>query len=127
MKEVVVLGCGPAGLIAAHAAIQSGCKVQVLSEKKKSALYGAQYLHEYIPGLEEHRSGIIQYRYIGGESGYALKVYGDMSHPTSWMKKKSHMGYDLRQIYSILWDMYHHLMPVKKRFRKSLRLTARDS
>lgn len=81
--KVAVLGCGPAGLMACHAAVEEGHDVTVLSHKVMSPMGGAQYLHESLPGL--HVPGFkIRYTKVGNASGYAQRVYGDPNAPTSW-------------------------------------------
>jgi hypothetical protein len=112
--RVTVLGCGPAGLIAAHSAISLGAEVRILSKKEKSFIGGAQYLHEPIPGISSlYPDGEIKIEMWGDEKGYALKVYGDPNHQTSW--KNYHHGehrpaWDLRKTYDVLWERYEHLV-----------------
>jgi hypothetical protein len=107
-KTVVVLGCGPAGLFAAQAALLSGCDVAIISEKRKSFIYGAQYLHEPIPGLmDEAVSFPISTIRYGVPERYAQRVYNDASMPTSWSKAApSVVGYDLRAVYETAWDSF---------------------
>ena len=49
--KVAVLGCGPAGLFACHAAVRGGAEVDVYSQKKRSEIGGAQYLHQHVPDV----------------------------------------------------------------------------
>lgn len=50
--NIAILGCGPSGLVAAHAAMQINInkRVSVFSRNLRSPIYGAQYLHQPIPG-----------------------------------------------------------------------------
>jgi len=56
--RIAVLGCGPAGLMSAHAAMvatESEADLAIFSTKRKSPLYGAQYLHQPIPFVSADR------------------------------------------------------------------------
>ena len=58
--NVAVLGCGPAGLIAAWAAEQAGADVQIYSKKVQSIIPGSQYLHGPIPGVSSpYAEGVV--------------------------------------------------------------------
>src|SRR5262245_15995908 len=82
--RVVVLGCGPAGLLAAHAASLYGCDVRILSIRQPSIISGAQFLHEHIPGVTGDIDGHVLFMKAGTAGGYAKKVYGNSRIPTSW-------------------------------------------
>lgn len=115
--KIAVLGCGPAGLMAAHGAIESALRVgdmtgeiTIFSRKAKSPMYGAQYLHRPIPGIEipEPNGRSIEYRMIGETSDYRRKVYGQ-----GWLGAVSpedleglHTGWDIRATYDQLWYQY---------------------
>lgn len=111
-NTVVVLGCGPAGLFAAQAARLSGCDVAIISEKKKSYIYGAQYLHQPIPGfMEEAVSFPIRTMRYGLPERYAKRVYGDASTLTSWSRTEPVVtGYDLRKVYQNSWDEFESII-----------------
>lgn len=107
--KVLVLGCGPAGLMATHAAAQSGHDVLVYSRKRKSELFGAQYLHKPIDGVTDPaRKRTIEYVMQGTASDYRLKVYGpDHRGPVSPDEYAGvHDAWDLRATYGDLWEMY---------------------
>lgn len=104
--NVLVVGCGPAGLIAAEAADQFGAQVHIVSRKEKSTMPGAQYLHEPIPGVTpEKPDGHIDVIKRGTRRGYARKVYGNPEAPVSW----DHYGdglvpaWRLSATYDALW------------------------
>jgi hypothetical protein len=106
--RVLVLGCGPAGLMAAHAAALAGHDVLIYSKARKSRLYGCQYLHAPIPGISEDQPVDVSYHLDGTPEDYRRKVYG----PT-WKGKVSpetldadHHAWDIRAAYDRLWDMY---------------------
>lgn len=109
--KVTILGCGPAGLFAAHAAIGQGHDVTILSNPRKSFMRGAQYLHRPIPGL----SGApfqIDYQLRGSIEGYKDKVYGDMSDVQ--VSPETLVGianaWDIREAYDAAWAEYGHLV-----------------
>lgn len=112
IKKVVVLGCGPSGLLAAHAAVHSGYDVTIYSSKERSKIGGAQYLHKPIPGLTpEDPDGEVTYIYKGTKAGYASKVYGDYAAPVSWGKFRGVLNvWNLRAVYDELWNSYEHLI-----------------
>ncbi|HEY7420289.1 MAG TPA: hypothetical protein VH593_34240, partial [Ktedonobacteraceae bacterium] len=84
MIRAVVLGCGPAGLLAAHACSLNGADVRIFSLKRPSYISGAQYLHQAIPGLSGAPDGDIMITKVGTREGYAKKVYGNANKATSW-------------------------------------------
>lgn len=107
--KVVVLGCGPAGLLAAYAARREfDAEVTVLSVKKKSQLFGCQYLHEPIPGLNENRDGhFVKYELRGDVQSYRAKVYSNLSLTVSPQHLVGdHYAWDLRAAYDTLWEMF---------------------
>lgn len=105
---VCVLGCGPAGLLAAQAAASLGLEAHIVSHKVKSKIAGAQFLHEPIPGItEEAPDFIIDVRHLGHASDYARKVYGSEDAPTSWSEYDGAIpAFDLRKSYDLLWDVW---------------------
>jgi hypothetical protein len=99
---VAVLGCGPAGLLAAEAASQCGYGVEIYSQKKKSPMSGAQYLHEPIPGVTTPDDAFaIEYIKLGDKEGYATKVYGQPDAPCSWdlFPEGTVLAYPLHLVY----------------------------
>lgn len=108
LERVVVLGAGPSGLMAAHAAWQAGKPVTIYSEKKKSPIGGAQYVHTNIPDLTDRDpDGLVRYEYRGSQEGYARKVYGDTSHESSWGEWQGIHGiWNMRRVYNELWDRF---------------------
>lgn len=106
--RVAVLGCGPAGLMAAHAAKVCGGRVDIYSRRRKSELYGCQYLHAPIPGMTDVAPVIVRYMVHGDIDSYQAKVYGD-----TWDGKVSpedlvgeHDAWDIRRTYDNLWREY---------------------
>ena len=120
--KVVVLGCGPAGLMAAHAVLvahggyaptlQSKTQVAILSRKRKSDLYGAQYLHNPIPGVPVGAPVTVDYMTMGTPEQYRRKVYGMLWDGTVSPEDlaQQHFAWDIRATYDWLWDRYNSLI-----------------
>lgn len=107
--KVLVLGCGPAGLLAAHAASYlADAQIIVASVKQRSNLYGCQYLHGPIPGLSLSRT-TVSYELRGTAEDYELKVYGSRE-PGRVVSPQEFSGkypaWDIRQAYELLWSRY---------------------
>lgn len=106
--KVLILGCGPAGLIAAHAAYNRGANFVVMSKARKSFMNGAQYLHAPIPGVSIKDPFEINYVLSGDVAGYRDKVYGpDIKvevSPESLIGR--HQAWDIREAYDSLWGLY---------------------
>lgn len=105
---IVVLGCGPAGLMAAQAAAQtSGQKIEILSKKVPSVIRGAMYVHKEIPEVTGDPSGTLRYQKVGTKEGYAQKVYGDPKAPTSWDRFEGEYTYwSMPAVYEVLWNKW---------------------
>lgn len=109
VKTAAVLGCGPAGLFAAHALVGRGYEVFVFSRKRRSEMYGAQYLHAPIPGLNLDLTGrMIKYGLISGTvEGYREKVYGRQNVTVSPEQLTApHPAWNIRLAYLEAWDLY---------------------
>lgn len=112
MKTVAILGCGPAGLLAAHAVGLAGRPLSLHSKPQKSPLGGAQYLHSSVPGLTAETPDFrITNRLLGTAEGYKRKVYGTdpMTTPRSvsadFIKDGEQFGaWDLNKVYDTLWN-----------------------
>src|SRR5215472_5235086 len=111
-NRVVILGCGPSGLAAAKAAIDSGYRVLIASHTDEpSTQYGCQYLHAPIPGYEGVAHTTVSYHLNGTTNQYRLKVYG-----SKWPGRVSpedfigdHDAWDIRETYRRMWqDLHHH-------------------
>lgn len=110
MKSVAVIGCGPSGLMAAHAGMMSGWNVAIYSRKVKSELHGAQYLHQPIPGLPCGTPKVVTYRLHGTPEDYRRKVYGDSWDGTVSPEdfEENHDAWDLRLAYEHLWESWEY-------------------
>lgn len=107
--KVAILGCGPAGLMAAHAVALHGHEPIIFSKKVPSSIGGAQYLHCPIPRITgDQPDGLVNFIKYGNEQGYAKKVYDDPYAVTSWYdyEEGMHPVWNLRKAYEKLWKKY---------------------
>lgn len=121
--QVIIFGAGPSGMMAAHAVKLSGREPVLLSMPDepgggpiKSKIGGATYLHSPIPDVNKTEpDAMVRFRKLGTAEGYALKVYGDARHPTSWDKfEGEHPAWELQPIYDELWRRYaENIIPMK--------------
>lgn len=107
--RVCILGCGPAGLLAAHACAGLGVEPVIVSRKVKSVIGGAQYLHIPVPGITRGEpEGHVDFVKAGKANVYARKVYGDGTVSTSWDDYASgfHGIWSIREAYDRMWELY---------------------
>ena len=112
--HIAILGCGPAGLFAAHAAAEAGAQFTIFSKNRKSFMRGAQYLHRPIPGLSGEPFQV-EYELWGTVEGYRDKVYGDMGDVL--VSPETLVGisdaWDIREAYDAAWELYgRHVVDV---------------
>lgn len=114
MSNVLVLGAGPSGLVAAHAAELLGNNVAIISKDgQPSRQHGCQYLHQPVPGYALGvPSVLVRYTLNGTPEEYRAKVYGD-----DWQGRVSpedfegeHYAWDIRDTYRRMWDDYKYLV-----------------
>lgn len=116
-RTIAVLGCGPAGLLAAHAAKKSGFEPVIFSAAvEKSEMPGAIFLHEPIPDIAVPQMAV-RFQKRGTREGYAAKVYGDPRARCSWdafEDGEERPAYSMRLAYDLLWDLYaDRICPMK--------------
>ena len=114
--KVAVLGAGPAGLMAAHAAVNAHALqgvpddlfLDIYARGDKSPLYGAQYLHMPIPDMTPDGYAMIDYHLLGKADDYRRKVYGPQSvvdvSPSQFSGLQR--AWDIRATYDALWEEY---------------------
>lgn len=106
--KIAILGCGPAGLLAAHAAALDGHhEINIFSRKVKTEFNGAIYMHRSIPGLTSEQPDDEIHVFKRGEARtYAQKVYGDPEHPVSWSRIEEGVQpiWYMQRAYDELWD-----------------------
>jgi len=112
VNRVWILGCGPAGMFAAHAARQSGIPlsgIRILSKNRPSRMFGAQYLHAEIPGLVSEADAFdVDYQLRGVVDDYRGKVYGPNSTAITSPERLLgfHRAWDIRTAYARAWNQY---------------------
>lgn len=108
--RIAILGSGPSGLVAAHAAESYGIdRVTIYAPGQKSPVWGAQYLHQPIPGITDSAPPrVIRYVMKGQPEDYLRKVYGDVwdGHISDDLRDQAHLAWDLRAAYDTLWKVY---------------------
>lgn len=112
-RRAIVLGCGPAGMFATHALALGGYEIRVLSKKRRSEMFGAQYLHKPIPGLAAAVDPVeVQYILRGTEEDYARKVYGNAPVPfvSPGKLNATHLAWDIRAAYAKAFSQYLDLI-----------------
>ncbi len=105
--DIIILGCGPAGLLAAHAAAMQGLDFKIVSIKEQSPMSGAQYLHQEIPGITGEPF-TVTFKKLGSRAGYAINTYGSRFAPVSWdlWEEGPRPAWPLPEAYDKLWDLY---------------------
>ena len=110
MTEVAIIGCGPAGMLAAHAVVRAGHQPVVYSDNPDPVpVTGGVYLHEPVPEVASTEpDGEVNFRKVGSEAGYAAKVYGDVGARTSWglCSQGKRPAWALQPAYEALWGLY---------------------
>jgi hypothetical protein len=107
--KVSILGCGPAGLLAAYACEQYGHQVEIFSKKVKSTIPGAVFLHEALPDITALNSeGVVNFVKRGNKQGYAHKVYGNPYAECSWdlFPEGERPAWSMFKLYNALWRIY---------------------
>ena len=108
MTTVAILGCGPAGMFAAHACAQNGIEPDIFSKNRKSHMHGAQYLQDEIPGLTGDPFEV-KTMLRGTLEGYRDKVYRDPSYVPGKLNHGMEgyfKAWDIREAYDRAWDRY---------------------
>lgn len=108
MKHIAVLGCGPTGLLVAHAAWMAGHEPHIISIKQKSTIPGSQHLHGSVPEITSiYPEGTIQFVRLGTAEGYAKKVYNDSTRNTGWESYNQIIpSWNVQHAYDTLWSRY---------------------
>ena len=111
--RVTIIGAGPAGLAAAHAAIGLGVSVVVRAPAVKTPQRGPILLLRPIPGINtEQPEGYIRQLVVGGSIlDYRIKLYGDQ--PLDLKTSQPEPGYHTWRVtkaYDRLWELYSKLI-----------------
>jgi hypothetical protein len=107
--SVAVLGCGPAGLLAAYGVRESGHEVVVYSMKRnKSILPGSLHLRSRVDGITPwYPDKTVTIVRMGSAEGYAQKVYGDSQRYTGWDNyDRTYPSWNAQSAYDKLWHLF---------------------
>jgi hypothetical protein len=107
--KVAVIGCGPAGLAAAHAAYGLGASVTIVSPEVESPQRGPLILQRPIPAITtDHPYGYIRQIVIGGSIlDYRYKLYGDINISIQGnILREGYHGWNHIEAYQKLWKLY---------------------
>lgn len=110
--KVLILGSGPAGLFAAHAAVQAGAAVAILSAATEpSYIVGAEFMRQPVPGLTEEPVAVT-IKLEGEWDEYEKKVEGDVAdlRLSSESLFDDIVAWDLRAAYEKAWNIYSNLI-----------------
>lgn len=111
--KVIIIGCGPAGLAAAHAASGHGAEVEILSSSGKTEQRGPLLMQRPIPGINtSHPDGTIHQIVIGGGIlDYRYKLYGDVNIGINGdILQPYYHAWDHRETYERLWAAYSDMI-----------------
>lgn len=111
--KVIVIGCGPAGLAAAHAAVGLGCDVKILAPKLKTPQRGPLLIQRPIPGINrDHPDGTVHQVVIGGSIlDYRYRLYGDINIGINGnILQPQYHAWNHRDSYDRLWALYNDLI-----------------
>jgi hypothetical protein len=111
--RVIVIGCGPAGLAAAHAAVGLGADVTVMAPKDKTPQRGPLLIQRPIPGINtDHPDGTVHQIVVGGSIlDYRYKLYGDVNISINGDILQPHYhAWRHAETYDRLWEKYCHLI-----------------
>jgi hypothetical protein len=107
--SVIVIGCGPAGLAAAHAAAGHGATVRIYAPRAKTPQRGPLLIQRPIPGINtDHPDGTIHQLVIGGGIlDYRYKLYGDINIGINGnILQPFYHAWRHAETYDRLWSMY---------------------
>jgi hypothetical protein len=107
--RIAVIGCGPAGLAAAHAAHGLGAGVTIYSPGQKSPQRGPLVLQRPIPAIStDHPDGYIKQLVIGGSIlDYRYKLYGDINISIQGnILADGYHCWKFIETYDRLWELY---------------------
>jgi hypothetical protein len=107
--KVAVVGCGPAGLAAVHAAAGMGANVVIFSPGESSPQKGPLILQRPIPAItNDHPDAYIRQIVIGGSIlDYRYKLYGDINISIQGdMLRDGYHCWNHIKAYNRLWNKY---------------------
>jgi hypothetical protein len=117
IQTVVVIGCGPAGLAAAHAAHGLGYPVRVIAPRVQTPQRGPLLLQRPIPGINrDHPDGYIRQIVLGGSIlDYRSKMYGDINiNINGDVLAPGYHAWRFPETYDRLWELYADMIEDRK-------------
>jgi hypothetical protein len=111
--RVAVIGCGVAGMAAAHAACGLADEVDIYAPKRKTPQRGPIMLHQPIPGINNAQpDGYVRQIVIGGSIlDYRLKLYGDVNIAINGdILEAGFHTWRVPEAYDEMWNRYSHLI-----------------
>jgi hypothetical protein len=130
IMKVIVIGAGPAGLAAAHAAVGLHSEVTILAPAKMTPQEGPLLLQRPIPGINtDHPDGTIQQYVIGGSIlDYRHKLYGDINIGINGdILVPQYHAWKHRETYEKLWNTYSTYITDYKLTPREMRAIHRDA
>lgn len=121
--RVAVIGCGPAGLAASHAAVGLGADVTVYAPKRKTPQRGPVLMQRALPGINtDQPDGYIKQTVIGGSIlDYRLKLYGDVNIAINGdILQPGYPAWRVTTTYDALWGLYSELILDTKVYKHDL-------
>jgi hypothetical protein len=113
--RVAVIGCGPAGLAAVHAAAGLEAEVTLIAPVRQTPQEGRLLIQRPIPGINTgHPDGYIRQIVIGGTIlDYRYKLYGDVNIQINGdILADGYHAWFHRMTYDKLWDRYIFAAPI---------------
>ena len=107
--QVAVIGCGPAGLSAVHAAYGLGADVTLIAPMERTPQRGPLLIQRPIPGINTgHPDGYIKQIVLGGTIlDYRYKLYGDVNIGINGdILAEGYHAWKHSETYDKLWDIY---------------------
>jgi len=111
--NVLVIGCGPAGLAAAHAAHTLGANVEIRAPKQKTPQRGPILIQRAIPEITTTApQGYVRQMVIGGSVlDYRLRLYGDINiNINGDILEHGYATWRVQEAYDKLWKLYSDLI-----------------
>lgn len=111
--KVAILGCGPAGLAAAHAAAGLVDQVDIYAPKEQTPQRGPIMLHRPIPGINDSQpDGYVRQIVIGGSIlDYRLRLYGDINIAINGdILEPGFHTWRVPSTYDKMWELYSNFI-----------------
>jgi hypothetical protein len=128
--KIIVIGCGPAGLAAAHAAVGLRADVEIIAPKVMTPQEGPLLIQRPIPGINtDQPHGTIHQIVIGGSIlDYRMKLYGDINIGINGnILKPYYHAWRHKETYEKLWAEHSHRITDRKLTAREMRSIHHDA